>query len=636
MRNLLRRIIGIIGCLLCTLTVSYAQWNSDRAAVYEGTCLADEGAWCWFADPRALHYESPEGDINRSYIGYIDVHGNIKALQYDFLSGQRKEILVRSYFQPDDHNNPTFLVLPDGRIMIFYSRHTDEPCFYYRISRCPGDITDLGAEQKIVTKDNTTYPSPFILSDDPEHIYLCWRGINWHPTIARLTLPDENDQVKIDWGPYQMVQSSGARPYAKYQSNGKDKIMLTYTTGHPDNEQPNWLYFNFVNINTLQLEDVTGKVLSDIAAGPFRVNKTEDYLSKNPVTVVDHTPGIRDWVWQVAADKDGLPVIAMVKINDEKTSHDYYYVRWDGKQWVSRFLVNGGGHFHQTPDIEKCYSAGMALDPVNPNVVYCSIPINGAFGKIYEIVKYTVDPLTGQIDTERVTRHSRKNNVRPYILPGSENSPLRLVWMHGDYYDWIVSNQRPGYPTSVYGDMAWSKENVLLDSALIAEGHKAYPVSDKKMLKIKSDKKWKNSDFTLSLHLTLNSDSVGGVLCEGSGWTYGLDAILWKPYVLAGDAKYESCNILGTADSWLRYGRGTNGKWYPAERFKTFHLVLTYQNGKLTTYLNGLIDQVIKVEECPLKTIEIGGFDGYVSDYRLYHRVLNQEEIESLVSESHE
>ena len=103
--------------------------------------------------------------------------------------------MIRSYFQPDDHNNPTFLVLPDERIMIFYSRHTDEPCFYYRVSRIPGDITTLGEEKRIETKNNTTYPSPFILSDDPEHIYLCWRGIGWHPTIAKLSLPDDKDEV---------------------------------------------------------------------------------------------------------------------------------------------------------------------------------------------------------------------------------------------------------------------------------------------------------------------------------------------------------------------------------------------------------------------------------------------------------
>ena len=26
--------------------------------------ITDKGAWCWFADPRALHYESKDGSIN--------------------------------------------------------------------------------------------------------------------------------------------------------------------------------------------------------------------------------------------------------------------------------------------------------------------------------------------------------------------------------------------------------------------------------------------------------------------------------------------------------------------------------------------------------------------------------------------
>ena len=182
---------------LCCLLPLYVQCQTAQP---HPTPIADEGAWCWFADPRALHHESRDGRINKSYVGYIDRHGNIKAMQYDFRTGQQEEILIRSYFQPDDHNNPTFLVLPDERVMVFYSRHTDEPCFYYRITRLPGDLTTLGKEQVIATENNTTYPSPFLLSDDPTHIYLCWRGIGWHPTIARLTLPDADDRVQVDWG----------------------------------------------------------------------------------------------------------------------------------------------------------------------------------------------------------------------------------------------------------------------------------------------------------------------------------------------------------------------------------------------------------------------------------------------------
>ena len=126
---------------LCCLLPLYVQCQTEQV---HPTPIADEGAWCWFADPRALHHESRDRRINKSYVGYIDRHGNIKAMQYDFRTGQQEEILIRSYFQPDDHNNPTFLVLPDERVMVFYSRHTDEPCFYYRITRLPGDLTTLG------------------------------------------------------------------------------------------------------------------------------------------------------------------------------------------------------------------------------------------------------------------------------------------------------------------------------------------------------------------------------------------------------------------------------------------------------------------------------------------------------------
>ena len=620
--------VGLVGTAAAQNHLSPAE-----ATVYEGKKLADEGAWCWFADPRALHYENESGTINSSYVGYIDVHGAVKAVQYDFLKGRRSEVLVRSYFQPDDHNNPTFLVLPDERIMIFYSRHTDEPCFYYRISHAPGDITTLGEERKILTKDNTTYPSPFILSDDPEHIYLCWRGIRWHPTIARLSLPDENDEVKMDWGPYQMVQSTGARPYAKYYSNGKDRIMFTYTTGHPDNENPNWLYLNSVNIKTLQLEDVQGKVLSTIADGPFKVNRTEQHAVDYPVAVVDHTPGVRDWVWQVATDKQGHPVIAMVKISGDKTRHDYYYKYWDGQAWKEIFLAHAGGHFHQTPDIERCYSGGMAIDPAHPEVVYCSVPVSGAFGRVYEIVKYTVDVRSGDVKAEPVTRHSRKNNVRPYILPDSESSPLRLAWMHGDYFDWIVSSARPGYPTSVYGDFRWTEEPVDLDKGVVAGKCAAGGQMQEKGKGIKVDvpREWQKGDFTVFISVATDGMPLHGTVCEADGWSWAADSVSFKPCLTIGQKAVRSCNVLGTADSWSRYGRGTNGKWYPVVSYPRLALAIVSENGRLTTYVNGLVDQTIE-GDCGLRRLVLDACNGRMESYTVYRRALNPDEIARLGS----
>lgn len=545
-----------------------------------GYRVTDEGAWCWFADPRAMHYESPDGRISRSYLGYIDIHGNIKAMQYDFRTKRQTEVLVRSYFQPDDHDNPTFLALPDGRIMIFYSRHTDEPCFYYRVSRLLGDITTLGEEHIIKTKNNTTYPSPFILSDDPTHFYLCWRGINWHPTIAKLSLPDADDRVQVEWGPFQMVQSTGARPYAKYASNGKDKIFLTYTTGHPDNESPNWLYFNYVDINKLQLEDIQGHRLSTIADGPLRVTRRADYLKQYPLNLVD-APTERDWVFQVTPDAEGRPVIAMVRISTDKRQHDFYYMRWTGQKWLKTFIGNAGSHFHQSADIEHCYSSGMAIDPAHTNTVYCSLPVEGRHGRVYELFRYVIGTDGKIASTEQLTHNSEKNNVRPYILPGSENTPLRLAWMQGDYYDWIVSRQRPqGYCTAIQTDFA---------------GFSREPEAAAQDVNLKKMKFNAKKNFNIATDIDLKAAGYQGCLLKLGKLSYWIDGETLKPEVRYGNRIWKSANLLGTADSWTRYPRGTNGKWYEPVKLDKVHLQLVYTDGVLSVYVNGLLDQRIEL-----------------------------------------
>ncbi len=584
--------------LLITLLAIAVQGITAQQQSYSGHQLSEEGAWCWFADPRATHYTNESGTINASYIGYIDVHGNVKALQIDYLTGRRTEVLVRSYFQPDDHNNPTFLVLPDERVLIIYSRHTDEPAFYYRVSKSPGDITVLGEEKCIKTNHNTTYPSPFLMSDDPEHFYLCWRGLGWHPTIARLTLPDENDDVEIAWGPYQMVQSTGARPYAKYYSNGKDKLYMTYTTGHPDNEWPCWLYFNVINLHPTQgadgsvtvaptLEDIKGNHLSTIADGKFRVNKSTEYKQQYPYTLVDAPAGYRDWVWQIACDETGLPAIAMVRIDRTKQHHQYYYAKWTGDAWRLTDLAYGGGRFHPS-NTEYCYSGGMALDPECPGTVYLSVPTKNAKGEsIYEIWRYLVASNGQVVMKDQITRASDKNNVRPFVLPGSKDAPMRLMWMHGDYAYWIVKKGFPtGFPTAIHADYAWPVP--CAQNIVTSRSSKA---------------------FTIGLVVSLDANEYHGTLLTTESFTYGLDKENVKPYVKIADDIYYSTNMLYTSDNWATNCTGTHGDNWPTP-LDTIRFTFSYDGQRLVIYRNGLIDQVIEKRGLKAKKISVGDSQG--------------------------
>ena len=603
---------------LILLTALLALAISAKAQQsYSGQQLTEEGAWCWFADPRAIHYTNADGSINASYIGYIDVHGNVKAMQLDHNTGLRTEVLVRSYFQPDDHNNPTFLVLPDERVLIIYSRHTDEPAFYYRVSKRPGDISALGEEKCIVTNHNTTYPSPFLMSDDPEHFYLCWRGLGWHPTIARLTLPDAEDNVQIAWGPYQMVQSTGARPYAKYYSNGKDKLYMTYTTGHPDNEWPNWLYFNVINLHAEKqpdgtvnvaptLEDIKGNHLSVIADGKFRVNKSAEYKQTYPYTLVDAPTNSRAWVWQIACDTEGLPAIAMVRIDRSKNQHQYYYAKWTGEAWRLTDLANGGGRFHPS-NTEYCYSGGEALDPANPNVIYLSIPTKDRSGKsIHEIWRYTLNHQGQVAMKEQITRNSEKNNVRPFVLPGSEHSPLRLLWMHGDYAYWIVKKGYPtGFPTAIHAHLP----------AQCPPCHEASKAT--------------KGAFTVDLHMELPADHYHGTMLTTQSFSYGLDKESVKPYVEMSGHRYYSTNQLYTSDNWATNCTGTHGDNWPTPH-ATLRITFTYDGNVLTVYRNGLIDQVIEARKLKASQAATGDIPFGSIEVQSYDRCLSQEEIQAL------
>ena len=567
--------------------------------------VSDEGAWCWFADPRAVHYENNAGTANMTYIGYIDVHGNVKATQYDWLQHRKTDVLVRSCFQPDDHNNPTFIVLPDERVMIFYTRHTDEPKIWYRISTKPCDISSLGEEKYLTTANNTTYPSPFILSDDPDHIYLCWRGINWHPTIARLTMPDADGNCKFDFGPKQIVQSTGARPYAKYQSNGKDKIYVSYTTGHPDNEMPDWLYFNVIDINQGNgpiLRDLNGKQLSVINNGVFNVNKTDSYANSYPATIVDKTANIRNWVWQITLDKDENPVIAYPHIDNAKTTHVYWYARWTGTAWRNTWVQYGGHAFHQNwNSTELCYSGGMAIDPDNINDLYLSIPTkDGQYNKdgVYEIWKYTIDDEGKVAGSEQITKDSPKNHARPYVIPGSKNSPLRLVWMQGDYYYWMVKQGYPqGYPTRIMADYAWEEEVTQDEDGL------------------RTDCICLGVNKTVTMAFELNAEKYEGTLFtvnhyakDDGGLVYSINAADQYPQMSINGVVYKSQNRMLTSDNWAYNSTGTSGDNHPT-KMKTVVISLTYDGHVLTVYRNGLVDQVIETENLPAGALNTYGED---------------------------
>ena len=88
--------------------------------------LTNDGAWCWFSDPRAVYVD------NRIYTGWVKSDGTIEAAILDLDSGKINFSELYFKLEKDDHDNPAFTVTKSGDIIAMYTRHSKKDLFINR------------------------------------------------------------------------------------------------------------------------------------------------------------------------------------------------------------------------------------------------------------------------------------------------------------------------------------------------------------------------------------------------------------------------------------------------------------------------------------------------------------------------
>lgn len=388
--------------------------------------LTADGAWCWFADPRALCRQG------RLYAGWVTSDGTIQAGVRDLKAGATRVFTVHARFNRDDHANPALLLLPDGRLLVFYSAHSG-PEMYLRVCRRPADLSDweptrpldLYGGQKRPRK-TVTYPNPYRLSGEKGRIYLLWRGDSFKPHLSW-----SNDDGATWARQRELIARPGAgggnRPYVKAASDGQERIHLLFTDGHPRNEPTNRVFYLCYRGGAFYRAD--GRRVATLDQLPIDPAKAD--------LVYDASAG-RAWVWDVAFDRDHRP-IAVYTRHPRETDHRYHHVHWDGKRWVDRPLTAAGQWFPATPagkqESEPHYSGGLVLDHADPWTVYLSRPVTGR----YEIERWTTRDAGATWTQRAVTERSKHDNVRPFVVRDREPGCPTVLWMEnrGGYIHYL-------------------------------------------------------------------------------------------------------------------------------------------------------------------------------------------------------
>ena len=445
-RGVLRLLAILVTGLLAAGLFAAALTAQAQAVARNGELVAD-GAWCWFQDPRAVHFV---GARDRTYIGYVTSAGDVDVVSQDAGTALLIHTTLHPRLQADDHAAPGLVILPDRRIGVFYSPHTGS-AMYYRISLHSEDITGFGPELTVSTNTGSlvgyTYANPIYLPAE-HRLYLFFRGGNSLPAMTWTT-------DYLHWAKSVTVvvpnhTPAFTRPYVKYATNGLDTIGIAFTDGHPDElsnaGRPNSVYEMKLKGGVLRTPDGAPVTVPDTtivsgAAAPHTGPAHTDWLRANPASgglVYQDRGTAPAWLEATAFDPQASPVIVYSTYQNDANGQ-YRYAKWNGTSWADAPIVGAGGTI--SPD-DPQYSGGADIARTDVGTVYLSRETSTG-SKDWEIERWHTATAGASWSHTAITQASPVKNIRP-VAPWGPPGEISVLWMSGRYTDWAA-----GYSTQL-------------------------------------------------------------------------------------------------------------------------------------------------------------------------------------------
>jgi len=400
--------------------------------------VTDDGGWCWFQDPRALRHR---GAHDRTYVGWITRSGDVCVGQYDHDDGAVATATLHADYEADDHDDPTVAVRPDGRLVVFYTRHGG-PSVDYRVSTDPESVASFEPERHVEPGPETavTYPNPRWIGGDL-HLFLRNAG-----SVVDVVSPDGGET----WHEQRELVTTGGEGWCVYAKvsrvrDGEVNLGLTHAIGGGDDPHRHVRHARF---DGDALRASGGSVLGRVSDGslPVAIDETTPVFDSGAT-------GDDAWIWDCATS-GGVPQLTYVQLVSPD-DHRYRYARWTGDDWADELLCHGGAHVVAGADNpERYYSGGVVLDHDSPGVCYASVGSHDSSALVrFERVGGGSPEGHGDWHREQVAPADAQN-LRP-VVPWNRHSDLRVCWLRGSYTYYAPREARDdaaAFETAIVGE----------------------------------------------------------------------------------------------------------------------------------------------------------------------------------------
>jgi hypothetical protein len=486
--------------IFASLLAMFVARSATAADIVNGNLInfQPDGAWSWYQDERVIVSSGQvilgsvaaknEGDLPGG--GFSRDPGDVIASTYNMTTGRRSYFELNDSIpsndgtgpdEVDDHNAPSFLTLPDGRILSSYTGHSADNFLRFRTTINAGDTSSWSAETTFTRTDtavtgenDTTYTNLHYLPNEGTgqgRIYNFFRNELAESWDRHFVYSDDLGDNWAYGGQLTGENITRRRPYTKFVDDGNGRIYYTATEDEASN--PNSIWVGYIeNGQTHRLDGtvVDGNIFDDDARP---VNQLSLVLAAD--SVVAGVSMQRLWNRDIALDDAGNPVITFRGYaNGDSNDSRHLYARWTGTAWNVSQIAIGGGRFNSLDANERSGSGQgsptgttidsklAVLDPNNPNIVY--------FASQYDPLTQTL--LTSTADNrphfemfravtpdsgltwsyEQLTVNSSVDNVRPTVASTHDGTTV-LTWMRGahDKWDYVPGASWYAWDTAIVG-----------------------------------------------------------------------------------------------------------------------------------------------------------------------------------------